>query len=295
MFSGSIVALVTPFRNREIDEDAYRGLVDWHIESGTHGIVPCGTTGEAPTLSMQEHKDVIDLCIDQARGRIPIMAGTGLNDTTKAIELTRHAKEAGADAALVVTPYYNKPTQEGLYQHFKAIHDAVAIPIYIYDIPGRSVIEMSVETLGRLSKLERIMGVKDASNDLAKPLRIRTEIGPDFTILSGEDATTTALLAQGGHGCISVTANIAPAECARLHEAWQKGDLDTMVRLRDMLMPLHEAMFCETSPQPVKYALSRMGRCTDELRMPLLPASDNARAVVDAALKQTGLLNQQAA
>jgi len=295
MFSGSIVALVTPFSKGQIDEEAFRGLVDWHIEAGTHGLVPCGTTGEAPTLSMQEHKNVIDLCIDQAKGRIPIMAGTGLNDTAKAIELTQHARDAGADAALIVTPYYNKPTQEGLYQHYKAIHDAVDIPIYIYDIPGRSIVEMSVETMARLARLERIVGVKDASNDLAKPLRIRTEIGPDFIILSGEDATATALLAQGGHGCISVTANIAPAECAQMHEAWQNGDLETMARLRDMLMPLHQAMFAETSPQPVKYALNRMGRCSDEVRLPLVPASDTARKAVDGALAQSGLLNKKAA
>ncbi len=291
MFKGSLVALITPFRDGKVDADAFQSFVEWQIAEGTHGLVPVGTTGESPTLSHEEHRRVVELCVEAARGRVPVIAGTGSNSTAEAIELTAHAKAAGADAALVVTPYYNKPTQEGLYHHYKAIHDAVDLPIIIYNIPGRCVVDMAVETMARLAELPNIVGVKDATNDLARPLRTRTEIGPDFCQLSGEDATVTGFLAQGGHGCISVTGNVAPRLCATLHEAWQKGDLATMGEIRDRLMPLHQALFCETSPAPVKFAASLLGKATDDVRLPLVPATAAARERVRAAMRQAGLIN----
>ncbi|OYQ33554.1 4-hydroxy-tetrahydrodipicolinate synthase [Niveispirillum lacus] len=290
MFKGSIVALITPFREGKVDAVAFKDFVDWQIKQGTHGVVPVGTTGESPTLSHEEHRLVVSLTVEVAKGRVPVIAGTGSNSTEEAIALTRHAKEAGADAALIVTPYYNKPSQEGLYQHYKAIHDAVDLPIIIYNIPGRSVIDMSVATMARLAKLPNIVGVKDATADLARPLRTRVEIGPDFCQLSGEDATVTGFLAQGGVGCISVTANIAPALCAQLHEAWQRGDLVEMARIRDILLPLHQAMFVETSPAPVKYAASLLGKSTPDVRLPLVPCSTEGRAVVEAAMRKVGLI-----
>lgn len=290
MFKGSIVALITPFREGKVDAVAFKDFVDWQIKQGTHGVVPVGTTGESPTLSHEEHRLVVSLTVEVAKGRVPVIAGTGSNSTDEAIALTRHAKEAGADAALVVTPYYNKPSQEGLYQHYKAIHDAVDLPIIIYNIPGRSVIDMSVATMARLAKLPNIVGVKDATADLARPLRTRVEIGPDFCQLSGEDATVTGFLAQGGVGCISVTANIAPALCSQLHEAWQRGDLVEMARIRDILLPLHQAMFVETSPAPVKYAASLLGKSTPDVRLPLVPCSAEGRTVVEAAMRKAGLI-----
>jgi 4-hydroxy-tetrahydrodipicolinate synthase len=291
MFKGSIVALITPFKDGKVDEKAFQAFVEWQIAQGTQGLVPCGTTGESPTLSHEEHMRVVELCVNAAAGRVPVIAGTGSNSTAEAVALTRHAKEAGADAALVVTPYYNKPSQEGLYQHYKAIHDAVELPIVIYNIPGRCVVDMSVATMARLAKLPNIVGVKDATADLTRPLRTRLEIGPDFCQLSGEDATITAFLAQGGHGCISVTANIAPAQCAALHRAWQAGDLATVERLRDQLMPLHNAMFVETSPGPVKYAASLLGLCSEELRLPLVSVTDGTRATMRDAMVKAGVLN----
>jgi len=290
MFSGSLVALITPFRDGAVDEKAFQALVDWQITQGTHGLVPCGTTGESPTLSHAEHRRVVELCVEAAAGRVPVIAGAGSNSTAEAIDLARHAREAGADAALVVTPYYNKPTQEGLYQHYKAIHDAAELPIIIYNIPGRCVIDMSVATMARLARLPNIVGVKDATADLARPLRTRLEIGPEFCQLSGEDATVTAFLAQGGVGCISVTANVAPAQCAALHDAWKVRDLETVWRLRDQLMPLHDAMFVETSPGPVKYAASLLGLCRAETRLPLAAVSDHTRATVREALIKAGVL-----
>ena len=290
MFKGSIVALITPFREGKVDAVAFKDFVDWQIKQGTHGVVPVGTTGESPTLSHEEHRLVVSLTVEVAKGRVPVIAGTGSNSTEEAIALTRHAKEAGADAALVVTPYYNKPSQEGLYQHYKAIHDAVDLPIIIYNIPARSVIDMSVATMARLAKLPNIVGVKDATADLARPLRTRVEIGPDFCQLSGEDATVTAFLAQGGVGCISVTANVAPALCSQLHEAWQRGDLVEMARIRDILLPLHQAMFVETSPAPVKYAASLLGKSTPDVRLPLVPCSAEGRTVVEAAMRKAGLI-----
>lgn len=291
MFSGSIVALLTPFRDGKLDEKAFQDLVEWQIREGTNGLVPCGTTGESPTLSHEEHDRIVALCIEAAAGRVPVIAGAGSNSTAEAIRLGQAAKKAGADALLVVTPYYNKPSQEGLYRHFAAIHDQVDLPIVIYNIPPRSVIDMSVDTMARLAKLKNIVGVKDATADLARPLRTRVEIGPDFCQLSGEDATATAFLAQGGVGCISVTANVAPKLCAEMQAAWKKGDLATMATIRDRLMPLHHAMFVETSPAPVKYAASLLNKCTDEVRLPLVPCSPAGRTAVEAAMRSTGLLN----
>ena len=290
MFTGSLVALVTPFRNDAVDEAAYQAFIEWQIGQGTHGIVPCGTTGESPTLSHTEHKRVVELAIEAAAGRIPVIAGTGSNSTAEAIELTRHAKRAGADAALVVTPYYNKPTQEGLYQHFKAIHDKAELPIIIYNIPGRSVIDMSVATMARLAKLPNIVGVKDATANLQRPLDVRREIGPDFCQLSGEDATIVAFLAQGGVGCISVTANVAPGLCAQLHNAWRAGDYQTAFRVRDQLGPLHNAMFLETNPAPAKYGVSLLGRCENSVRLPLVTVSPENEAKIKAVMTKLGLL-----
>jgi 4-hydroxy-tetrahydrodipicolinate synthase len=289
MFAGSIVALVTPFRNGALDEQAFQSLVEWHLAEGTHGFVPVGTTGESPTLSHPEHERVIELCIEAAGRRVPVIAGTGSNSTEEAISLTRHAKRAGADAALVVTPYYNKPTQEGLYAHYKAIHDTVDLPIVIYNIPGRSVVDMTPETMGRLAKLPNIVGVKDATADIVRPLLAYGTCGPEFCQLSGEDANTLAFLAHGGHGCISVTANVAPRLCAQLHQAWRAGCPDEALALHRRLMPLHKALFCETSPAPVKFALSRLGRCTGELRLPLVEIGERSKALVDAALEAVGL------
>ncbi len=290
MFKGSLVALITPFRNGELDEKAFRDFVEWQIQEGTDGLVPVGTTGESPTLSHQEHMRVVELCIEVAKGRVPVMAGAGSNSTREAIMLTQHAKKVGAAAALVVTPYYNKPTQEGLYQHYKAIHDAVDLPIIIYNIPGRSIVDMSVATMARLAKLPRIAGVKDATNDLARPMRTRIACGKDFCILSGEDATAIQLLAGGGHGCISVTANIAPRLCADMHRAWQAGDMAKVMDLQERLMPLHDAMFCETSPGPVKYAASLLGKCTAEARLPLCEIAETSKQRVKEAMAAAGLL-----
>ncbi|MGB8274953.1 MAG: 4-hydroxy-tetrahydrodipicolinate synthase [Alphaproteobacteria bacterium] len=290
MFKGSFTALITPFRNETVDEEAFRSLVEWQIGQGSHGLVPCGTTGESPTLSHEEHNRVVTLCVAAAKGRVPVIAGTGSNSTDEAIMLTRHAKDVGAAAALVVTPYYNKPTQEGLYRHFKAIHDAVDLPIVIYNIPGRCVIDMSVATMARLAELPNIVGVKDATADLARPLRTRLAIGADFCQLSGEDATVVPFLAQGGVGCISVTANIAPKMCADLHNAWQAGDMARVRELNERLLPVHDAMFVETNPGPVKYAASLLGLCTGEVRLPLCEVSEATKSRVKAALAGAGLL-----
>jgi 4-hydroxy-tetrahydrodipicolinate synthase len=289
MFQGSITALITPFRNGAVDETAFQSFVDWQVKQGTKALVPCGTTGESPTLSHEEHMRVVELCIEAAARRVPVIAGTGSNSTAEAIQLTRHAKQAGADAALVVTPYYNKPTQEGLYQHFKAVHDAAELPIVIYNIPGRCVIDMSVDTMARLAKLPRIVGVKDATADLARPLATRLAIGPKFCQLSGEDATALPFLAQGGHGCISVTSNIAPKLCAEMHEAWARGDLKTAMAVNERLMPLHQALFCETSPGPVKFAASLLGHCTAETRLPMAEIAEASKERVKRALGQVRL------
>jgi 4-hydroxy-tetrahydrodipicolinate synthase len=291
MFKGSLVALITPMRpDGTVDEAALERFVDWQIREGTHGVVPVGTTGESPTLSHAEHKRVVEVTIGVARGRVPVIAGAGSNSTEEAIDLTRHAKQAGADAVLVVTPYYNKPTQEGLYLHYTAIANACDIPIIIYNIPGRSVIDMSVETMARLAKHPNIVGVKDATANLARPLHTRRACGPEFCQLSGEDHTAVAFLAAGGHGCISVTGNIAPHLCSAMHAAWQEGRVEEAMRLQDRLLPLHDAMFAETSPGPVKYAASLLGHTSERCRLPLAPCSEPVKARVRAAMAEVGLL-----
>jgi 4-hydroxy-tetrahydrodipicolinate synthase len=291
MFRGSIVALITPFRDGAFDESAYQAMIDWQIDEGTEALVPCGTTGESPTLDHAEHKRVVEVCIEAADGRVPVIAGTGSNSTAEAIELTRHAKQAGAAAALVVTPYYNKPTQEGLFRHYQAIAESVDLPIIIYNIPPRSVIDMSVETMARLAKLPNIVGVKDATADLTRPIRTRLAVGKDFCQLSGEDGTAVPFLAAGGHGCISVTANVAPALCAEMQGAWRRRDLATVMTLQDRLMPLHGALFCESNPGPVKYAASLLGRSSAETRLPLAPLSEASKETVRRAMTAVGLIN----
>lgn len=290
MFKGSITALITPFTNDgDVDWKAFDNFVEWQIEQGSHGLVPCGTTGESPTLTHDEHKQIVKRCVDIVAGRVPVIAGTGSNNTAEALELTQEAKDDGADAALVVTPYYNKPTQEGLYAHYKKLNDDVDIPIIIYNIPGRSIVDMSLETMSKLSELKNIVGVKDATADLARPLALRDRIGDDFCQLSGEDGTATAFLAQGGQGCISVTSNIAPKLCSDMHEAWQNNDIATMEKCRDLLAPIHEALFVESSPAPVKYAASKLGLSTDMVRLPLVPATQGCRQTVDLAMQHAGL------
>jgi 4-hydroxy-tetrahydrodipicolinate synthase len=291
MFKGSIVALITPFRSRAVDEQAFQDFVEWQIDQGTNGLVPCGTTGESPTLNHAEHKRVVELCVEAAKGRVPVIAGTGSNSTAEAIDFTREAKAAGADGALVVCPYYNRPTQEGLYQHFKAVAESADLPVIIYNIPIRTAVDMSVATMARLAKLANVVGVKDATNDLARPLRTRQAIGPDFCMLSGEDVTALAFNAQGGVGCISVTANVAPRACADLQEAWAKGDTARAQRINDRLAPLHDALFCETSPAPVKYGASLLGKATPEVRLPLVPASPEAQERMRQAMRSAGVLN----
>ncbi|MFC3124754.1 4-hydroxy-tetrahydrodipicolinate synthase [Pseudoroseomonas globiformis] len=292
MFKGSLVALITPMAaDGKLDEKAFQDFVAWQIGEGTEGLVPVGTTGESPTLSHDEHHRVVELCVEAAGGRVPVIAGAGSNSTEEAIALTRHAKQAGADAALVVTPYYNKPTQEGLYLHFTAIADAVDLPIIIYNIPPRSVIDMSVETMARLAKHPNIVGVKDATANLTRPLHTRLSCGADFCQLSGEDHTALAFRAAGGVGCISVTANVAPRLCAEMHDAWQAGRIDDAMALQDRLTPLHDAMFCETSPGPVKFAASLLGKSSPFCRLPMAPVSDITEGRVRAALAQAGLLN----
>lgn len=290
MFKGSYVALVTPFKDGNLDEAAFRSFVDWQITEGTDGLVPCGTTGESPTLSHDEHKRVTELCIEVTDGRVPVIAGAGSNSTAEAIDLARHAKSAGADAVLVVTPYYNKPTQAGLYAHFAAIHDAVDLPIVIYNIPGRSVIDMTVETMADLAKLKNIVGVKDATSDLNRPMLTHNACGADFCQLSGEDGTAIPFLAGGGVGCISVTANILPRMCADMQRAWADGDVAKAMDLQFTLMNVHSAMFCETSPGPVKYALHLMGKCSAEVRLPLVDIAESTKVRVRAALEGVGAL-----
>ena len=291
LFSGSITALVTPFRSGAFDEAAYRALIDWQIESGTHGFVPVGTTGEGPTLSHDEHRRVVEVCIAEAQGRVRVIAGAGSNSTVEALDLARHAEKAGADGVLVVTPYYNKPSQEGLYQHFKAINDAIGIPIIIYNIPPRSVVDMSVDTMKRLYELKNIVGVKDATASLARTALQRNALGPDFIQLSGEDMTALAVMAHGGHGCISVTSNVAPRQCAEMQEACLAGDFVTALAIQDRLTPLHAALFVEPNPAGPKCALAELGKLANEVRLPMLPASDAARATIRDAMIHAGVLN----
>jgi 4-hydroxy-tetrahydrodipicolinate synthase len=289
-FKGSITALITPFKDGKVDERAFQRLVEWQIDQGTHGLVPCGTTGESPTLTHDEHRRVVELCVEAAAGRVPVVAGTGSNSTAEAVELTRHAKSAGADGVLVVTPYYNKPTQEGLYQHFKAINDCADVPIVVYNIPGRSVIDLSVETMARLFKLANIVGVKDATANMARASLQRAAPGTEFVQLSGEDATALGFMAHGGQGCISVTANVAPALCSEFQLACLAGNFHRALQLQDRLMPLHDALFVESNPGPVKYAASKLGLCSADTRLPLAPLAPASRKRVEDALSAVGLV-----
>ena len=291
MFHGSFTALITPFKNGGIDDDGYQTFVDWQVAEGSNGVVPVGTTGESPTLSHEEHKRVVELCVEAVGGRIPVIAGAGSNSTAEAVELTKHAKEAGADGALVVAPYYNKPSQEGLYRHFKTVAESADLPIVVYNVPPRSVVDIGVETMARMARIPNIVGVKDATADLGRPLATRLTAGKDFCQLSGEDATVAAFLAQGGVGCISVTSNVAPRLCSELHAAWRDKDFATFDALRDRLMPLHDAMFCEPSPAPAKYGASLLGKCDATVRLPIAPLSESGQAAVRDAMAHCGLIN----
>ena len=286
---GSIPALITPFKDGKVDEAAFRKLVNWQIAEGSSGLVPCGTTGESPTLSHEEHMRVVEICVDEAKGRVPVIAGAGSNATDEAIALTRHAKEVGCDAVLSVTGYYNKPSQEGQYRHFMAIAEAVDIPILLYNIPGRAIVEITVETMARLAKHRNIIGVKDATANLMRPSRERLACGPDWLLISGEDGTALGYNAHGGSGCISVTANVAPRLCAAFQAASLAGDFALAREYQDRLMPLHDAMFCEPSPAPAKYGASLLGHCTPEVRLPLVEATEAARAKIKAAMIGAGL------
>ncbi len=286
---GSIPALITPMKDGKVDEAAFRKLVSWQIAEGSHGLVPCGTTGESPTLSHEEHMRIVEICVEEANGRVPVIAGAGSNSTAEALMLTKHAKAVGADAVLSVTGYYNKPTQEGLYRHYATIADAIDIPILLYNIPGRAVIEIGVETMARLARRENVVGVKDATANMARPSRERVACGPAWRLISGEDATALGYMAHGGHGCISVTANVVPRQCADFQNACMQGAYDTALQIQDRLIALHDAMFCEASPAPVKYACSLLDICTDEVRLPMVPASDAARTRVRDAMVAAGL------
>ena len=292
VFSGSCTALVTPFKNGQIDKDAFCKLVDWQIGNGTAALIPVGTTGESPTLSHEEHDLVVELCIKQAAGRVPVIAGSGSNSTAEAVRLAKHGAAAGADAVLIVSPYYNKPTQEGLYQHFSAVANAVSVPVIVYDIPGRSIVKVDDATMARLAADHaNITGIKDATADVGRPTRLRNLLGADFAQLSGEDATALPYLAAGGHGCISVTANIAPKLLSEMHVAWAAGDIATAQSINERLMPLHDSMFCEASPGPVKYAAELLGICSAETRLPLCEIATESKVLVKTALRSAGLLN----
>jgi 4-hydroxy-tetrahydrodipicolinate synthase len=290
-FRGSYTALVTPFKNGSLDEAGFRALVNWQIQEGVHGLVPVGTTGESPTLNHDEHHKVVEWCIQEAKGRVPVIAGAGSNSTREAVDLAKHAENAGADAVLVVTPYYNKPTQEGMYAHFKAVNDAIGIPIIIYNIPPRSVVDMSVETMTRLFELKNIAGVKDATANLARVSQQRHAMGPDFVQLSGEDMTALAYMAAGGHGCISVVANVAPKPCADLMTAVLKGDYAAGLKIQDRLTPLHDAIFKEPGLAGAKHGLKLLGRIEEEIRLPMMPVTPPTGKVIRDAMVHAGLLN----
>ena len=290
MFSGSIPALITPFKNGEIDFNAFSNLIEWSIAKGSHGFVPCGTTGESPTLSQDEHIKIVNECIKTVDKRVPVIAGTGSNNTIEAIEFTKQAELSGADGALVVTPYYNKPTQQGLYLHYQSIAQSTKLPIIIYNIPGRSVIDMSIDTMIKLSKIPNIIGVKDATNDLFRPLLTRAEMKSNFFSLSGEDGTALAFLAQGGNGCISVTANIAPKLCSDMHIYWQERQIDKALELNYKMAKLHNALFCETSPGPVKFAAELLNLCSSETRLPLAPIAETTKSLVRTCMKELDLI-----
>ncbi len=292
MFTGSIPALVTPMRNGSIDEETFRDFVEWQIAEGSHGLVPVGTTGESPTLTHEEHRRVVEICVEVAAKRVPVIAGAGSNSTKEAIDLAQHAEQAGADAVLVVTPYYNKPNQRGLYAHFRAVAEAITIPLIIYNIPPRSVVDMSPKTMGKLFRdCENIIGVKDATANLARASLQRHRMGPDFVQLSGEDATALGFMAHGGHGCISVTANVAPKLCSEFQTACLAGDFKTALGYQDRLMPLHRALFLDPSPSPAKFALSLLGKMQADVRSPLVSVGSDTREEVEFALRYAGLLN----
>jgi 4-hydroxy-tetrahydrodipicolinate synthase len=290
-FRGSMPALVTPMRDGKVDEKAFRAHVNWVIEEGSHGIVPVGTTGESPTLTHEEHKQVVVWAVEEARGRVPVMAGAGSNNTIEAIEFSKHAEKAGAQGLLHVTPYYNKPNQEGLYQHFKAIAEATSLPIFIYNIPPRSVVDMTVETMARLAEIRNIVGVKDATAKLDRVSAQREACGKDFIQLSGEDGTALAHMAHGGHGCISVTANVAPRLCAEFQNACLAGNYAKALEIQDKLFPLHQAVFLEPSPAPSKAALAMLGRMSEETRLPIVPVTAPTRDALKKALVHAGLMN----
>ena len=290
LFHSSYTALLTPFKDNKVDYSSYRELIDFQINNGTHGLVPVGTTGESPTLSHDEHKKLIEVCIEQSNGRVPVIAGAGSNSTSEAVDFVKHACSAGADGLLVVTPYYNKPTQSGLLAHYNELIKHASKPIIIYDIPGRSVIQMTDETMAKLAQDQFIVGVKDATADLTRPTRLQNIIGDNFIQLSGEDGTALAYLAAGGHGCISVTANIAPNLLSRMHNAWKQGDINTAQEINKKLMPLHDALFCETSPGPLKYAASLLGICSSDARLPIVEIEEDSKLKVKNALKQTGMI-----
>ncbi len=290
MFFGSIPAVITPFKNGNVDYESLKNIVNFLIENGSDGLVPCGTTGESPTLSHLEHKKIIEETIKITDKRVPIIAGTGSNNTLEAIEYTKHAEKAGASAALIVTPYYNKPTQSGLYEHYKSIANETSLPIIIYNIPGRSIIDMTIETMIELSKIDNIIGVKDATNDLFRPLLTKKRMKKNFCFLSGEDGTALAFLAQGGAGCISVTANIAPRLCSDMHKAWREGNIKEAQRINMKLSELHHALFLESSPGPVKYAANLLKLCESETRLPLVEISENTKRAVELNLKENNLI-----
>ncbi|MDC0543747.1 4-hydroxy-tetrahydrodipicolinate synthase [Alphaproteobacteria bacterium] len=290
LFHSSYTALLTPFKDNKVDYSSYKELIDFQINNGTHGLVPVGTTGESPTLSHDEHKKLIEVCIEQSNGRVPVIAGAGSNSTSEAVDFVKHACSAGADGLLVVTPYYNKPTQSGLLAHYNELIKHASKPIIIYDIPGRSVIQMTDETMAKLAQDQFIVGVKDATADLTRPTRLQNIIGDNFIQLSGEDGTALAYLAAGGHGCISVTANIAPNLLSRMHNAWKQGDINTAQEINKKLMPLHDALFCETSPGPLKYAASLLGICSSDARLPIVEIEEDSKLKVKDALKKTGLI-----
>ena len=290
LFHSSYTALLTPFKDNKVDYSCYKELIDFQINNGTHGLVPVGTTGESPTLSHDEHKKLIEVCIEQSNGRVPVIAGAGSNSTSEAVDFVKHACSAGANGLLVVTPYYNKPTQSGLLAHYNELIKHASKPIIIYDIPGRSVIQMTDETMAKLAQDQFIVGVKDATADLTRPTRLQNIIGDNFIQLSGEDGTALAYLAAGGHGCISVTANIAPDLLSRMHNAWKQGDINTAQEINKKLMPLHDALFCETSPGPLKYAASLLGICSSDARLPIVEIEEDSKFKVKNALKQTGMI-----
>ena len=291
MFKGSFTALITPFKNGKFDETSFRSLIDFQINSGTHGLVPTGTTGESPTLSHDEHIRIVEVCIEQANNKVPIIAGTGSNSTDEAIYLTKHAEKAGADAALVVTPYYNKPSQEGLLQHFTEIANSVNIPIVIYNIPGRSVIDMTNETMAKLYKLKNIVGVKDATGDIPRVYSTKNDVGKDYILLTGDDSTTLAFMTYGGHGAISVTSNIAPQLCSEFQNLCLDKKFYEASIINDQLMPLHRALFLESSPGPVKYAASVLGLCSEEVRLPVTTISKETKETIDSALRHASLID----